>query len=171
MERRIGRALDLLHDEALQLLDRERSCFNSYPPRFTLVSPLASGADQLAARLALERGWELQAVLPMAPDAYAELDPPAAEALPGLLEASRCVLELPCDADDPVEAFVLTGRATVAHCDLLIAVWDGLPARGRGGTAETVNAALVRGTPVLHIPVGALAPETLLWSAFDSTLR
>ena len=34
----------------------------------------------------------------------------------------------------------MAGRATVAHCDVLIAVWDGLAARGRGGTAEVVAA-------------------------------
>jgi hypothetical protein len=61
----------------------------------------------------------------------------------------------------------MAGRATVAHCDLLIAVWDGLPSRGRGGTAETVDVALVKGTPVLHLPIAADAPATLLWSVFD----
>src|SRR5262249_19847988 len=30
------------------------------------------------------------------------------------------------------------GMETVNHCDLLLAVWDGEPARGRGGTAEIV---------------------------------
>ena len=40
----------------------------------------------------------------------------------------------------------MTGRATVAHCDLLVAVWDGLPPRGRGGTGEVVQLAITRGT-------------------------
>lgn len=103
----------------------------------------------------------------MAPECYVKIDPAASEQLVSLLKASRCVLQLPSDADNRDAAFVLTGRATVAHCDLLIAVWDGLPARGRGGTAETVEVALTRGTPVLHIPLEEGAPEALIWSAFD----
>ena len=47
----------------------------------------------------------------------------------------------------------MTGRATVAHCDMLIAVWDGLPPRGRGGTGEVVQLALTRGTAIIHVPL------------------
>ena len=40
--------------------------------------------------------------------------------------------------------------------DTLIAVWDGQPARGYGGTADVVNEARRRGTPVLIVwPDGA----------------
>ncbi len=167
IQARLGGALDRLRQEALAILERERGSFADQPPRFTLVSPLASGADQLAARLALERNWDVQTVLPMAAENYRELDPAAARHLPELMERSRCVLQLPSNTRDPDQAFVLTARATVAHCDLLIAVWDGLPARGRGGTAETVDVALTRGTPVLHIPLEVDAGEALMWSAFD----
>ena len=39
----------------------------------------------------------------------------------------------------------------VDRCDVLIAVWDGEPARGPGGTAEIVAYALERGRPIVHI--------------------
>ena len=90
-----------------------------------------------------------------------------AEVLENLLGRSSCILQLPGQAHAPLDSFVMAGRATVAHCDLLIAVWDGLPARGRGGTAETVDLALARGTPVLHLPVDYEGPATWIWSAFD----
>jgi hypothetical protein len=61
----------------------------------------------------------------------------------------------------------MAGRATVAHCDVLIAVWDGLAARGRGGTGEVVELAITRGTPVVHLPVEDGDSPRLLWSAFD----
>src|SRR5438270_2400874 len=64
----------------------------------------------------------------------------------------------------------MTGRATVAHCDMLIAVWDGLPPRGRGGTGEVVQLAITRGTAVIHLPPEPDAPARLLWSAFDPTV-
>ena len=164
---RIGDALDVLRSEALAVQEGGSAVFAADPPCFTLVSPLASGADQMAAGLALERGWKLQAVLPMTREDCAAAEPLAAAKLCQLLARSCCILELPGDPAGPLEAYVMAGRATVAHADLLIAVWDGLPARGRGGTAETVDLALTRGTPILHIPIDAALPTTLLWSAFD----
>jgi hypothetical protein len=61
----------------------------------------------------------------------------------------------------------MTGRATVAHCDILIAIWDGLPPRGRGGTGEVVQLALTRGTAIIHLNPSPSSAPRLLWSAFD----
>jgi hypothetical protein len=84
-----------------------------------------------------------------------------------LLARAGCVLELPGDEANDLNAYVMTGRATVAHCDLLIAVWDGLPPRGRGGTGEVVHLAITRGTAVAHVPPQPGSPVRLLWSGFD----
>ncbi|GAA4857160.1 hypothetical protein GCM10023222_04650 [Saccharopolyspora cebuensis] len=44
----------------------------------------------------------------------------------------------------------------IERADLLIAVWDGEPARGPGGTADVVEAARARGLPVTVVwPEGA----------------
>ncbi|MEO7635821.1 MAG: hypothetical protein ABIS38_09290, partial [Sphingomicrobium sp.] len=51
-----------------------------------------------------------------------------------------------------------------------IAVWDGLPPRGRGGTGEVVQLALTRGTAIAHVPIDPGATPRLLWSAFDPTV-
>ena len=64
----------------------------------------------------------------------------------------------------------MTGRATVAHCDVLIAVWDGKPPRGRGGTGEVVQLALTRGTSIIHVPIDADKEARVLWAAFDPTV-
>jgi hypothetical protein len=64
----------------------------------------------------------------------------------------------------------MTGRATVAHCDVLIAIWDGLPPRGRGGTGEVVQLALTRGTAIIHLPLSPGGDTRVLWSAFDPTV-
>jgi len=163
--------------DALQLLTRGAAavragaddCFAPGPSRLLFVSPLAQGSDQIAAEAALELGFSLQAVLPFARDEYRRdfNEDGAAEQFDELIGKAEHVLELPGSRDRAPEAYMMAGRATVAHCDILIAVWDGLPARGHGGTAEIVQLAIKRGTPVLHLPVDGVSPARLLWSAYD----
>ncbi|MDQ3471005.1 MAG: hypothetical protein M3428_01255 [Pseudomonadota bacterium] len=168
LEQRIEQALSLLHTEVLALHARERSIFARKPPRLLFVSPLADGADQLAAEIALRVGFELQAVLPFDRETYrGRLAEASRKRFDALLASASCELQLPGEIDRELDAFVMTGRATTAHCNILLAVWDGLPPRGRGGTGEIVQLAITHGMPVFHVPIDALAPLRLLWSAFD----
>src|SRR5438270_449951 len=152
---RIRATLTLIAAAGAELLENERDCFapGSFQRRF--LSPIADGADQIAAEVALELGWELEVILPFKRSVYrASLANDAArKRFDALVARAAGLLELPGDPDDGLEAYVMTGRATVAHCDLLIAVWDGLPPRGRGGTGEVVQFALTRGTAIAHLPV------------------
>jgi hypothetical protein len=172
LSRRIRDTLLLIEQAGRALHARTAGCFDDAPPRLRFVSPIADGADQIAAEVALDLGWELQAVLPFARADYREslASNDAREGLDALLARSACLLELPGDPADGLEAYVMTGRATVAHCDMLIAVWDGLPPRGRGGTAEVVQLALTRGAAIIHLPLSGATEPRLLWSAFDPTV-
>ena len=40
--------------------------------------------------------------------------------------------------EDRQAGYERSGQYIADQCDALIAIWDGLPARGRGGTAEIV---------------------------------
>jgi hypothetical protein len=172
LRERVREVLEQIEQAGRDLLEKERDCFADLPPKLRFVSPVADGADQIAAEVALELGWELQAILPFKRSAYraslANRD--ARERFDALLERATCLLELPGDPNESLDAYVMTGRATVAHCDLLIAVWDGLPPRGRGGTGEVVQLALTRGTAIIHVPLAAAADTRILWSAFDPTV-
>jgi hypothetical protein len=172
LRQRIADVLNLIEDAGAELFYMEAPCFAPDAMRLRFVSPVADGADQIAAEVALERGWELQAVLPFQRGEYRETlaNDAAKERFDHLLERATCVLELPGELDNVVDAYVMTGRATVAHCDILIAVWDGLPPRGRGGTAEVVQLALTRGTAVIHIPPEPEKRTRVLWAAFDPTV-
>jgi hypothetical protein len=162
--------------DALALLTRSANavhagaadCFAPGPPHLQFVSPLAEGADQVAAEVALELGYSLHAVLPFATADYRGdfSSEESAARFDALIEKAQSVLELPGLRSSEAEAYMMAGRATVAHCDILVAVWDGRLARGHGGTAEVVQLAIRRGTPVLHLPVDG-TPARLLWSAFD----
>lgn len=153
---------------ASELFAANTNWFAEGAPRFSIVSPLADGADQIAAKAATANGYGLQVVLPFpreqtrgdVPEAYrADFD--------RLADSASRFLELPGDATDPLDAYVMAGRAIVAQSDLLIAVWDGEVPRGRGGTGEVVELALSRGTPIVHVPVDPHKPMSLLWSAYD----
>ena len=169
LRERIREILLLVDERGEALLEREQECFASLPPQRRFVSPIADGADQEAAEVAIELGWELQVILPFDRERYrASLaNHGARERFDALIECAACVLELPGDTVRELDSYVMTGRATVAHSDMLIAVWDGLPPRGRGGTGEVVQYALTHGTAVIHVPLDPQQDVRLLWSAFD----
>ncbi len=169
LRERVAAVIAELEGAARSLAALEAAHFADCPPSFTIVSPLADGADQIATEAALARGFALQAVLPFANgDNRGDFADAAALAeYDALLARATSVLELPGERAESLDAYVMAGRATVAHCDILLAVWDGLPQRGRGGTGEIIELAMARGTPVIHVPVDDRAPLTLMWSAFD----
>jgi hypothetical protein len=54
------------------------------------------------------------------------------------------------------EAYEQAGRYVVEHSDVLVAVWDGLSASGRGGTAEIVAWARGLGKAVFRVWPGVV---------------
>ncbi|BBH63850.1 hypothetical protein ACTI_05350 [Actinoplanes sp. OR16] len=110
------------------------------------VSSLADGADQLFAGCVLAAGGTLEAILPCA-DYGGSLSPDGRERFEGLLRAAAKVIEMPY-AEPSEHGFLAAGQALVDRCDHLFAVWDGLPSRGLGGTADVVAYARERGRPV-----------------------
>lgn len=129
-----------------------------------IISSLASGADQWVAEEAISLGFELQSVLPFGREEYLKdfKVPSEAESYKSLLrEASKnAVLELDGkigkDEDGnrkpESQSYEAVGRGILNQTDLLIAVWDGKDAFGRGGTGQVVREALQNGIPVIHIP-------------------
>ena len=168
LRERVMVALRLVTQAALETHAAASAWFLPDKPRLYFVSALADGADQMAAECALELGYELHAIFPFEGNAYrAGLAGSSLERFDALLAKAHCVLELPGDEADPLDGYVMTGRATVAHCTMLLAIWDGLKPRGRGGTGEVVELAIARGTPVIHVPTAPDRAERLIWAAFD----
>jgi hypothetical protein len=166
---RLSEAMRLITDAALAIRENEPGFFAPDPPRLQFVTPLADGADQVGAEIALDLGYSLFAVLPFARKDYRSdlVGADSQSNFDRLLALCECVLELPGDRDDIVDAYVMTARGTLAHCDLLVALWDGEVPRGRGGTGDVVQLAIARGIPVAHIPTDPSRPGRLLWAAFD----
>lgn len=111
-----------------------------------VVSSLAAGADQLVADVVLDHGGGLEVVLPC--ERYeATLGGPARAAFTRLLDQAIAVERLPFEGPSD-EAYMAAGRRVVDRSDHLVALWDGLPSRGLGGTADVVAYAETRGVPV-----------------------
>ncbi|MBE3011701.1 hypothetical protein IL992_21210 [Microbispora sp. NEAU-D428] len=143
-----------LDPETESLVDAEvRRFLREYAPHVVGISCLALGADQIFAAAVLDLGGVLEAVVPARE--YGE------GAFRALLAGASEIRRLPFERASP-EAYAAANDLLIETADLLVAVWDGLPARGSGGTAEAVTAAARRRVPVRVIwPSGATRVDTV----------
>lgn len=132
--------------------DLIRAHLAPYGCEMTGMSCLADGADALFAETVVDTGAPLEVVVP-AVEYRAGLPVEHHPTYDRLLEQAVLVHELPRTASTS-QAHMAAGRFLVEHCDQLVAVWDGGPARGPGGTADIV--AYARS---LHRPISVLWPE------------
>ena len=131
-------------DNILRRLDE---LVGDVPHCYTVVSPLAEGADRLVAKQVLawpapspELAPRLEAILPLPVEEYLQdFDSEASkrEFLELLEQAHRQVI-LPEQPGRP-QAYLHAGRTIVQECDVLIAIWNGKPAAGMGGTGDIVD--------------------------------
>jgi 8-oxo-dGTP pyrophosphatase MutT (NUDIX family) len=115
-----------------------------------VYSALAPGADQLFIKTAQELDIAIEAVIPCAH--YEEIFT-STEALNDyhqLLARCRQIQQLPAETRSD-EAYLEAGQWIVEHSDLLILVWNGYPAGGRGGTADVASYARVSRRPFIHV--------------------
>ena len=135
-------------DEAIAVVIA-RVTDDGVPP--TIISSLAEGADRAIAERVLELpGASLEVVLPMHADDYSR-DFESNESrrhFARLIATATRVDVVAADGDGgPSDGlregrYERAGHEVVDRCDVLIAVWDGTPARGRGGTADIIQYAL-----------------------------
>ncbi|HXI22241.1 MAG TPA: hypothetical protein VNG71_00095 [Pyrinomonadaceae bacterium] len=114
------------------------------------VSSLAAGADQLFATVILEHGGSVHSIIPSHGYERTFKDPESLDQFKSLLARAQKIETL--DYPEPSEeAFLDAGRHVVDNSDLLIAVWDGQPAAGKGGTADIVDYARRRGVEMIVV--------------------
>lgn len=123
-------------------------------PGWRVVSALAEGADRIVAAAATAAGAELVALLPMEPADYAAdfLTAESRAEFDRLLAAAATV-EVTEGNGSREAAYERAGFAMLDRCDALVALWDGEPARGQGGTADMIAAAERRGLEVVVVAV------------------
>jgi hypothetical protein len=124
----------------------------------TAVSSLAEGVDRLVADEILKReGSRLEIVLPLPVEEYCR-DFGSQESVDRFNEFRQrhdTITDIVRTAGPREKAYELAGRAVVDRSDVMIVVWDGEPARGRGGTAEIYSYAQRWQKPILLISIDA----------------
>lgn len=124
--------------------------------KIIIMSPLAEGADRLVAKMAMEKiGAELWVPLPLPFDLYSAdfSTDESVEEFKILVGKAKYYFELPMKFGSQAELairqdrsselrnqqYALAGAYIVERSDELIAIWDGEPEEGTGGTAQVVR--------------------------------
>lgn len=139
---------DLLKTDLLRTFKEIAACVPACRP--VLLSALAAGADQIAARVALELGWQLVAVLPFPPgderhgfpaEENAEFDALLSRASHWIDASVVAGLGLPKPngriSDE--EHFLAVGRYLANTAHMLVSAWDGVDTPAVGGTADVTR--------------------------------
>ncbi len=171
----VRRTVDRILGEIAQLtrdvVEREAWAFASRRPELSVISALAEGADRIVAEAGLAAEYGLGVVLPFVRGIYREDfagDASRAE-FDALLARNGAVFELDGKREASARAYEAAGLLMLANADIVIAIWDQMPAEGIGGTAVIVERAVADDVPVILIdPREPDAPQ-ILWRA-DSAL-
>ncbi|MEA2572493.1 MAG: hypothetical protein QOI24_4494 [Acidobacteriota bacterium] len=136
------------------------------PLTWTVISPLARGADREVAAAILDNyAGRLEVVLPLELSDYRndfEEDDDRKE-FDRLFAKNAMVLALPDDDGTREDRYRRAGELVIKESEIVIAVWDGKPAAGPGGTAEIIGLALKLGRVVLWInPTQPGAPPRII---------
>jgi hypothetical protein len=101
---------------------------------------------------------KLTAVLPSAIGSYArDFGAPASPSrlhFDSLIARAAEVIEGTSESSSPEDGYAAAAKVMLGSCDVLLAVWDGRAARGKGGTAEVVALAREMGKSVVIVPAG-----------------
>ena len=133
--------IPVLKEEVRRFFNTIRETFPELP--ILLLDPMADGADQLVAEVAIELDIPVDAVLPMPVDEYRmDFEGEALQRFEQLLAKSE-IVELPflksSGEIDRDEQYVAVGGYVVAHCHILLTLWDGKDFGSRGGTSRVVR--------------------------------
>lgn len=139
-----------------------QTAYDTMFPALRLLSPLAEGADRIAAVAGLAAGYELQCPLPFLRDLYAEdfaQTPGSLDEFNELLGKATKILELDGGRHNKSQAYRNVGHLVLNHSDLVLAIWDGDEDEASPGTPGMVAQARRMGLPIVW--VNTLEPDNI----------
>lgn len=131
---------------------------------WSILSSLAEGADRLVVEQVLihQPSTRLVVPLPLLPEDF-QADFSGAESRQEFLRlvnlADEVILPTAC-ADSREEAYWTAGKYILEQSTVLIALWDGKSAQGKGGTGDMVASARERGLPMAWVHCDNRSPGT-----------
>jgi hypothetical protein len=139
--------------------------------RLKVISMLAEGADLVGMQAALDCGAELMGVLPFDEQSYRKgfAGGPSRVVFDDVLSKLSSIVVLGGIVGDDT-SYELANSEILDRSDVVIAVWNGDPARGPGGTGDVVHDALQRGLPVIVIRPQTGTSPTLLGVTGETSL-
>jgi hypothetical protein len=126
------------------------------PGEWLGLSSVAEGGDQIFIGQIRALGLSWHAILPLPRADFAkDFSPGDWAAVEELLDQAEHVRVI-TENGSREDAYLDCGMATVDGADVLLAVWDGEPARGKGGTGDVVAYARSLGKPMILIDSNTL---------------
>ncbi len=114
------------------------------------ITSLAVGADQLYAEILRRNEKEYIAIIPSEGYEKTFTDPQDLKQYKKLLHGAADKIKLPFEKPSEA-AFYEAGKQMVNLSDMILAIWNGQPAKGLGGTGDIVEYALSIKKPVVHL--------------------
>ena len=148
--------LDLLRAISRALSDLAGGCAGE-PGGVELLVSVAEGADRLFIEAAASLGIPYTCVLPCSPSCFERdfVSPHSVMEFRRLLGGARRIVQPEDEPAERVTGYLWVNHYILDRADALIAVWDGYPANGPGGTGESIEDAAERRIPVIWIPTEA----------------
>ena len=144
-------------EKLISRIDRRLNRKDRTSVDWVVISLLARGADRVVARTVLSRPRaRLEVVTPFALAEYCKdfVEPEDLAEFEDLRKQADPLVELDGNVPTPEQrntGYLRVGKAVVDSCEILIAIWDGKPATGEGGTADIVEYALQQERLILWI--------------------
>ncbi len=121
------------------------------PGEWIAFSSIASGGDRLFVREARALGLSWHAILPLPRAEFARDFAPSEWPEVEATLATAGHVRVIGDSEDREEGYLDCGIETVNEADVLLALWDGDAARGKGGTADIVKYAMSIRKPIIIV--------------------
>jgi len=102
------------------------------------ITCLARGADQIFAQAVLDLGGTIDVVIPAADYADRIPNPESRARFDRFMSQALAVHEMPFEKSGS-EAYFAASKTLIQRSDIVMAVWDGTPPDGKGGTADAVQ--------------------------------
>jgi hypothetical protein len=152
---------------AQQCVEANRWAFAESEAVVSTISALAEGSDRILAEAGLAKNHPLNVILPFWRADYRRdfETEESRQSFDALLAKAGAVFELNGNRESAERAYEAAGLLMLANADIVIAIWDQLPADGIGGTAMIVEHAVAEGVPVILIDPRTPADAALLWRA------